>query len=134
MGTGKSGCPESNVCSAFSPPLDVPTTTISNAISKFRVSSFEFRVFAQVQFALRVLNSKLETTLLRYLAIKFVLPIQTLIRLRFRSKLQRLFVTQTKHAKHTQTVVQQIVNPRLQLFVEVDHDVAAHDHLKLVER
>src|SRR6185503_2899204 len=51
IGKGNSaGSVESNVCSAFSPPVEVPTTTISNAInysnSEFRVSSSEFRVLS----------------------------------------------------------------------------------------
>ena len=43
-----------------------------------------------------------------------------LIERRSRRKLQRLFISQTKDPKHAQTVVQQIVNPRLQIFIEID--------------
>ena len=71
---------------------------------------------------------------LHYLSIEFVLLIQVFIELRSRRKLQRLLVTQTKDSKHTQTVVEQIVNARLQIFVEIDHHVATQDHLKLIER
>src|SRR5688500_17525618 len=59
--------------------------------------------------------------------------VQVLVERGTRSKLQRLLVTDTKDPKHAQTVVKQIVNPRLQILVEIDHHVATADYLKLVE-
>ena len=53
---------------------------------------------------------------------------------RSRSKFQRLFVADPKHSKHAQTLVEQVVNTCLEVFIEVNHHVAAQNHLKLIER
>src|SRR2546423_1797637 len=116
-GTGNpSGNPESNVCSAFSPPMEVPTTTISNSCLKCYSCS----------------SSVLSMTL-HHLSIQLVTIIQRLVKRDPRRKFQRLLVTESKDAKHAQTVVKQIMNARLQILVEIDHHIATEDYLKLVE-
>src|SRR5687768_13539587 len=70
---------------------------------------------------------------LHHLSIELVMIIQVLVERGPRRKLQRLLVTQPKHAKHTQTVVKQVMDARLEILVEIDHHVATKDNLKLIE-
>ena len=57
-----------------------------------------------------------------------------LVILLMRAEAERLFVAEAQHSPLRQAVVEEVVHPRLERGVEVDHHIAAQDRVELVER